>query len=128
MGKSNTSKIGDELVENVIDELIEQGIDPAGIKKTKGSGNVHGENDIVVKVPALGNLTISIDCKYLSSAPKDGELEKCIKQAKQTGREFGVIVKNSHSKIIDLKVEMRIRDFIRLIRSVGSETETQLLQ
>jgi hypothetical protein len=95
------------------------------IKRTKGSGNLHGDCDLVVAWSPIFDkdekrlkrpkLEIAIDGKYSGNPAKDKDLEKAVKQAKQTGRNFGIIIRNSDSKIVGLKVEIRLIDLIELL-------------
>jgi len=68
------------------------------IKKTKGSGNLHGDCDLVIMVPSKKEpgTQIAIDGKYSSNPPKDKDLEKAYRQAKHTGRDSVLL-----SEIVD---------------------------
>lgn len=118
MPRESNSEIGEEFVEDTRNLLSNCGINS---KLTKASGSIHGDCDIVIldewKTPEgeTNKREIAADCKYSGNPPKDKDLAKAVKQAIQSGRDFGIIVRNSADPVIGQKVEMRLTDLIELL-------------
>jgi len=125
----NKVKDGDDFINSVVKDFTDNAfISGIEIKKTKSSGSKHGDLDVTV-TPRMRNnkevTSIGLDGKFSLSPPKDADLEKAVKQAAQSGREIGVIVRNSSSPIIKTKVEIRLNDFIFLLLHAKEITSSQ---
>lgn len=111
----NTAKLGDEFIDEVINEIKDTGVE---IKKTKGSGNVHGDGDVIISLHN-GN-RISIDGKYTGKPKTSKEMDKINKQAITSGYDGGILARNYIDEFgnENIKVEMTIDTLINITSTI----------